>query len=125
MSSKNVSVSQRFKQQQTLKQALDIEKEVLTHSIEKIAALDATDLKLKPRKGSNYPVKEGQNAIQPLEEYNKELTQRFLTDKETKICLLLVELFAYLKKRLTYFHKYEGDLLGNGQGTNVFNDCIL
>jgi len=53
------SVSQRFKNQQPLKQALELEKQVLTHEIEKIAALDATDLKLKPRKGSNYPGKEG------------------------------------------------------------------
>ena len=55
----NKSVSQRFKNQQPLKQALELEKQVLTHEIEKIAALDATDLKLKPRKGSNYPGKEG------------------------------------------------------------------
>jgi len=39
--------------------------------------------------------------------------------------MLLVEFFAYLKKRLVYFHKYEGDLLGKEQGSNVFNDCIL
>lgn len=39
--------------------------------------------------------------------------------------MLLVEFFAYLKKRLIYFHKYEGDILGTEQGSNVFNDCIL
>ena len=27
------------------------------HCIEKIAALDAADLKLKPRKGSTYPIR--------------------------------------------------------------------
>jgi hypothetical protein len=98
---------------------------LLSHEIEKISALDATDLKLKPRKGSTYPGKEGQAAMQSVEDYTKDLTLRFLTDKELKNCLLLVELFSYLKKRLVYFHKYEGDLLGIDQGSNVFNDCLL
>ena len=54
--SKGSVVSQKFKQMQPLKQALEAEKAVLTHCIEKIAALDAADLKLKPRKGSTYPI---------------------------------------------------------------------
>ena len=49
----------------------------------------------------------------------------FLTDKELKNCLLLVELFVYLKKRIVFFHRYEGDLLGTDQGSNLFNDCLL
>ena len=47
-----------------------------------------------------------------MEDYQKELTMRFLTDKELKNCLLLVELFTYVKKRIVYFHRYEGELLG-------------
>ena len=57
------SVSQKFNKHLPLRQALDLEKAVLTHSIEKIAALDAADLKLKPRKGSTYPVREGQGNV--------------------------------------------------------------
>ena len=104
---------------------LAFEKAILTHSIEKIAALDAADIKLKPRKGSNYPGKEGQSAMQTVEDYHRELTLRFLTDKELKNCLLLIELFSYLKKRIYLFNRYEGDLLGTDQGSNVFNDCLL
>ena len=69
------------------------------HSIEKISALDAADIKLKPRKGSTYPVKKGK-PTQTVEEYDRELAMRFITDKQLKNSLLLVELFAYLKKRI-------------------------
>ena len=69
------------------------------HSIEKISALDAADIKLKPRKGSTYPVKKGKQT-QTVDEYNRELATRFVTDKQLKNSLLLVELFAYLKKRI-------------------------
>lgn len=50
--------------------------------------------------------------MQSQDDYSHELTLRFLTDKELKNCLLLVELFGYLRKRIVHFHKYEGDLLG-------------
>ena len=104
-----------------MKQALDSEKAILTHCIEKIAALDAADLKLKPRKGSTYPVRDTKSSsskdnkqplMQSLDEYSRELTLRFLTDKELKNSLLLVELFSYIRKRIVYFHRYEGELLG-------------
>ena len=108
---------------QPLKQALEAEKAVLTHCIEKIAALDAADLKLKPRKGSTYPVHKQQ--MQTQADYNHELALRFLTDKELKNSLLLVELFAYFHKRIVYFDKYEGELLGTEQGSNFMTDCIL
>ena len=52
-------VSQKFKQHHPLRQAIELEKALLSHSIEKIAALDAADLKMKPRRGSTYPVREG------------------------------------------------------------------
>lgn len=42
-----------------LRQALDLEKTLLTHIISKIAALDAADMKRKPRKGSTYPFRDG------------------------------------------------------------------
>ena len=87
--------------------ALDFEKAILTHSIGKIAALDAADLKRKPRKGSTYPVREGFGTMQNLEDYNEELMKRFLTDKELKNSLLLLELFTYLRKRIFSFHRYE------------------
>ena len=105
-------VSQKFKQHHPLRQAIELEKALLSHSIEKIAALDAADLKMKPRRGSTYPVREGQAPAQTHEDYNRELSLRFLTDKELKNSLLLVELFAYLRKRIVHFHKYEGDILG-------------
>ena len=98
---------------------------MLTHSIEKIAALDAADLKLKPRKGSTYPVRQGQSQMQSVDDYCRELNLRFLTDKELKNSLLLVELFGYLKKRIVFFHKYEGDLLGAEQGSNLLSDCLI
>lgn len=50
--------------------------------------------------------------MQAQEDYVKELSMRFLTDKELKNSLLLVELFAYLRKRIVHFNKYEGDILG-------------
>ena len=50
---------------------------------------------------------------------------RFLTDKELKNTLLLVELFSYIKKRIAFFHRYEGELLGKDQGSNVLTDCLL
>ena len=50
--------------------------------------------------------------MQSLDEYSRELTLRFLTDKELKNSLLLVELFSYIRKRIVYFHRYEGELLG-------------
>ena len=105
-------VNQKFKQFQPVQQALDIEKAILRHSIEKISAIDASDIKLKPRKGSTYPVRIGKPPMQTAEDFSKDLNNRFLTDKELKNCLLLIELFAYLRKRIVYFHKYEGDLLG-------------
>ena len=89
-----------------------MEKQVLLHCIEKIATLDASDLKLKPRKGSTYPNREGKHAMQTVEDYERELNMRFLTDKELKNTLLLVELFSYIKKRITFFNRYEGELLG-------------
>lgn len=120
------------------------------HCIEKIAALDAADLKLKPRKGSTYPIrgensskhsastgaatgdtaaatisKSSQSFMQTVADYNRELTLRFLTDKELKNSLLLVELFAYIRKRIVYFHRYEGELLGTEQGANFMTDCLL
>lgn len=111
------------------------------HSIEKIAALDAADLKLKPRKGSTYPIREqfssSSSASQPAGEgkqggymqsvtdYNRELTLRFLTDKELKNSLLLIELFSYIRKRIVYFHRYEGELLGTDQGSNFMSGCLL
>lgn len=107
-----------------LRQALDLEKALLMHSIEKIAALDATDLKRKPRKGSTYPVREGFGTMQTAEDYIEELSKRFLTDKELKNSLMLLELFAYLRKRIMYFHRYEGELLGKEQGSNMFTDCM-
>ena len=39
--------------------------------------------------------------------------------------MLLVELFAYIRKRIVYMHKYEGDLLGTEQGSNFLTDCLL
>lgn len=108
---------------------------MLTHCIEKIAALDAADLKLKPRKGSTYPVRETkpsaatdtskQPFMQSNEDYNRDLTLRFLTDKELKNSLLLVELFSYIRKRIIYFHRYESELLGTEQGTNFLTGCLL
>ena len=53
------------------------------------------------------------------------MTLRFLTDKELKNSLLLVELFAYVHKRIVYFHKYECELLGTEQGSNFMSDCLL
>ena len=94
------------------------------HSIGKIAALDASDLKRKPRRGSTYPVREGFGSMQSVEEYNEELKKRFLTDKELKNSLLLLELFTYLRKRIFSFHRYEGELLGKEQGSNIFTDCL-
>ena len=62
---------------------------------------------------------------QTHEDYNRELSLRFLTDKELKNSLLLIELFAYLRKRIVHFHKYEGDILGTEQGSNMLTDCLL
>ena len=107
------------------------------HSIEKIAALDAADLKLKPRKGSTYPIREHnssttttttenkQGYMQSVTDYNRELALRFLTDKELKNSLLLIELFSYIRKRIVYFHRYEGQLLGTEQGSNFMTGCLL
>ena len=50
--------------------------------------------------------------MQSLDDYNSELTKRFLTDKELKNSLLLLEFFTYLRKRIFSFHRYESDLLG-------------
>lgn len=117
-----------------MKLALEAEKAILTHCIEKIAALDAADLKLKPRKGSTYPVRDTntsatkdskQPSIQSVADYSRELTLRFLTDKELKNSLLLVELFSYIRKRIVYFNRYEGEMLGTEQGSNVFSGCLL
>ena len=80
---------------------------------------------MKPRKGSTYPVREGKAPMQTTEDYNKELNLRFLTDKELKNCFLLTELFAYFRKRIVYFGRYEGNLFGTGQGSNMFTDCLL
>jgi len=87
--------------------------------------LDAADLKLKPRKGSTYPVREGQGTAQSAEDYDRELKLRFLTDKELKNSLLLNELFGYLRKRIFFFTKYESALLGSDQGSNMLTDCLL
>ena len=50
--------------------------------------------------------------------------KRFLTDKELKNSLLLLELFTYLRKRIFSFNRYEGELLGKEQGSNIFTDCL-
>lgn len=91
---------------QPLKQALEIERLVLVHCIEKISALDASDLKMKARKGSTYPLAEQKGKainMQSVQDHLRELNMRFLTDKELKNCLLLEELFAYIHKRIVHF----------------------
>lgn len=37
---------------------------------------------------------------------------------------MIVELFMYFRKRILGFHRYESDLLGKQQGSNVFSDCL-
>ena len=63
--------------------------------------------------------------MQSTDDYEKELTLRFLTDKELKNSLLLVELFAYIRKRIIHLNKYEGEMLGSDQGSNMLTDCLL
>ena len=62
--------------------------------------------------------------MQTPEDYSEELSKRFLTDKELKNSLLLLELFAYLHKRIMYMSRYEGTLLGTDQGCNLLTDCM-
>jgi len=62
--------------------------------------------------------------MQTAEDYSEELSKRFLTDKELKNSLMLLELFAYLRKRIVYFNRYESELLGKEQGCNILTDCF-
>jgi hypothetical protein len=58
--------------------------------MEKIAALDTTDIKLRVRRFSTYPCKDGGiEQMQSPEDYSKELSLRFLTDKEHKIMFMV------------------------------------
>ena len=97
---------------EAFKRALDLEKQMILSYIEKIASLDAADIKLKPRRGSTFPSKDGINNIQSLEEYQKELSLRFFTDKELKNVLLIIQFFSYMNKRITSHDKYYESLIG-------------
>lgn len=88
----------------TLKQMLDFEQRFIALSIEKIAMLDS-EVKIKARKGAHFPSHKvaGKAQIEGLEEFEKDLFFRFLTEEEIKVDLLLTSLLNYIKKRLASF----------------------
>ena len=55
--------SQNNRSLEAFKRALDLEKQIILSYIEKIASLDAADIKLKPRRGSTFPSKDGVSSI--------------------------------------------------------------
>lgn len=64
--------------------------------------LDA-EVKLRGRKGAAFPSQNTNNKIQSDEEYVRELSLRFYTDKEVKVNLMMHGLVDYLGGRLAKF----------------------
>jgi hypothetical protein len=64
--------------------------------------LDA-EVKLRGRKGAAFPSQNANNKIQSDEEYVREISLRFYTDKEVKVNLMMHGLMDYLGGRLAKF----------------------
>ncbi len=74
--------------------------------IDKIAMLDA-EVKIRGRKGATFPSQNPAHKMQTEDEYVKETSLRFYTEKEAKINLLLGGLTEYLELRLQNFDKVQ------------------
>ena len=105
---------------------------MLTTCISKIADLDA-DVRVRGRRGATFPSQLGygtnwdgtdkhQSWIQSQEDYEQQLSLRFLSDKEVKISLLMDDLMAYLSKRIANFQKYESSM---PKKESIFLDTLL
>jgi len=68
--------------------------------------LDA-EVKLRGRKGAAFPSQNSQNRMQTQDEYMKEMSLRFYTDKEVKINLMMHGLLNYLGNRLKHFNSFQ------------------
>ena len=99
-----------------------MEKQLVLCYLEKIASLDAADIKIKARRGSTFPSKDGIDNIQSLEEYQKELSLRFFTDKELKNVFLIMQFFTYMSRRLQNHEKYYEKLI---EKTSESSDTLL
>jgi hypothetical protein len=66
--------------------------------------LDA-EVKIRGRKGAAFPSQNTNHKMQTEEEYIKEISLRFYTDKEIKINLMMHGLMDYLGNRLIQFDK--------------------
>ena len=71
-----------------------------------------SEVKVKTRKGAHYPSKHNRD-IQPLKEFQKELSNRYLTEEEIKLNLMLSSLLDHINSRMNSF---DGD---NGLGSKL------
>lgn len=68
--------------------------------------LDA-DVKIRGRKGATFPSQNPSQKIQSQEEFEKEISLRFYSEKEVKINLMLGGLLNYLGERLRNFDRIQ------------------
>lgn len=61
--------------------------------------LDA-EVKIRGRKGAAFPSQNANHKMQTEEDYHKEISLRFYTDKEVKVNLMMHGLMEYLGNRL-------------------------
>ena len=77
-----------------------MEKQLLNKVIDTIAKLDA-EVKIRGRKGATFP--SHHNNLQSQKDYENELNQRFYSEKEVKVNVMLTNLLQYVKLRLRNF----------------------
>ena len=78
---------------------LEFEQRLLAKIIDKIAMLDA-EVKIRGRKGATFPSQNLNHKMQTEEEFVKEISLRFYSEKEVKINLVLGGLLEYIGERL-------------------------
>lgn len=78
---------------------LEFEQRLLAKIIDKIAMLDA-EVKIRGRKGATFPSQNLNHKMQTEEEFVKEISLRFYSEKELKINLVLGGLMEYIGERL-------------------------